>query len=185
MNGMARASGAPVPIKFAGKSLLLDPLTIKDLGTIEQLMLDKLPDPLELVMPAIDKLKKQGHNDLAEKLIERAYNDAMKANKIPDKEVAAFIDTIEGMAYTFWICFGKRYGTEYSLEYILEHMQNLAEDNMELLKKLKDQRDQASTLDELGNSTGPTLNVDAPSGKKLAKRNPTRCRKKKGPRKQR
>lgn len=171
MNGLSRASGAPVPITFAGKKLLLDPLGLRDFGTIENYMLDARPNPLEVVAATVQKFDDSGNHKLAEKLLERAYEDAKKNNKIPPEEVAAWIDTVEGVGFTIWLSLSKRYGSEYPMELCMDIVQQLAEDNIEGLEKLKEQRDMASTLDEAGNSTGPTLNVESPSGQDL-KMNP-------------
>ena len=90
---------------------------------------------------------------MAEKLMADARTEAMKKNKIPPREVAAWLDTVEGVTFTIWLKLDQKYPGKYTLQQTQAIMQAMHESDRERVKKL---RDQASAFDELGNSTGPT-----------------------------
>jgi len=126
-------------------------------------LLESLPKPLanekvELTelqaAVAVDESVKAEYVSMAEKLMADARTEAMRKNKISPREVAAWIDTVEGLTFTLWMKLGKRYPGKYSLEQTQQIMQSMHDSDQDRLKKL---RDQASGLDSLGNSTGPTL----------------------------
>ena len=149
MDGVARAAGSGVSIEFNGRTLILAPLSLKDFGLIENHLLSQQLNPLDLVKVVVKDLPPE----LAAGLLRDAYKDAKQMNMISAAAVAEWIDTFDGMAYTMWVCLNKTYPNEFELADVVQIMQELTEDELERMKNL---RDQASGIDELGNSTGET-----------------------------
>lgn len=154
MEGLARAAGSGVPIKFKGETIILPPLTLGDLGTIEQHILAERPNPLDLVKDVIKDLPA----DLAKDLLDKAYKDAKRTRSATAEEVAEYLDTLSGLAFSFWVALQKKYGDRFKLEEVYEIMAAMDEKELE---KMRQARDQASGLDERGNSTGQTRAKEA------------------------
>jgi len=162
-DGIAGPTGAGVPVEFGGETLILDPLTLKDFGLIERHLLRRRKNPLEVVREAVKDLPP----DLAEKLLERAYEDAKKESVIPASEVVEFLDSLEGVAFSYWIMFEKRYPGKFSIDQCLDIMQGLSEEELEERKRA---RDEASGLDVRGNSAGQTQTKNGERERKTRRR---------------
>lgn len=156
MDGVARPSGAGVTITFGGETLILEALTLKDFGLIENHLLSQRQNPLLVVRDVIGDLPPE----MADKLLDKAYRDAKKMNEVAAEEVAEWIDTFNGMAFSLWLSLEKRYAGRFTLDNVLEIMEAISEEELEDLKNL---RDQAAGLDELGNSTGETSSSTTPT----------------------
>lgn len=152
MDGLGRAVGAGVTLKFGEREIILEPLTLRDFGLIEQHLLSQRRSPLDLVKDVVRDLPPE----LAKSLLEQAYEDAKKGNTISPQEIAEWIDTFDGMAYSLWLSLEKRYPGEYQLTDVHDVMQQMMESDESVMERLKALRDQASGLDERGNSTGGT-----------------------------
>ena len=114
MDGVSRPAGSGVPIEWKdGEVLILDPVTLKDLGVVEQHILSKRPDPIDL---ALDKIAERGLAEpIAKALFDRAFVAAKAQNVVTREEVGQFIDTREGLAFTIWLSLQKRYGERFKL----------------------------------------------------------------------
>jgi hypothetical protein len=156
MDGVARPSGAGVTITFGGETLILEALTLKDFGLIENHLLSQRENPLMVVRDVIGDLPPE----MADKLLDKAYRDAKKMNEVSAEEVAEWMDTFKGMAFSMWLCLEKRYKDRFTLETVLDVMDSLDEEDLDNLKNL---RDQAAGLDESGNSTGGTSSSTTPT----------------------
>ena len=144
MDGLAKPAGSGIPIKFNGEDLVLDALGIEDLGVIENHLLSKRKNPLDVAKQAFPGLPPE----LAEKLLERAYTDALKVAVVTTQEVFEYIDTLEGMRYTIWLALEKRYPGRFSLDKIGAVLDQMDD---EALEELKNKRAISSGLDQLGN----------------------------------
>ena len=179
MDGLGRAIGAGVPVEFDGKTLIFEPMNYKDLGVVEQHMLAIQPSVKDLLeearaqarefiaMAAEERFKPPGDNvdverrefvsqnylAMAEKVMASALAAARKINFISRADVVAWIDSFEGLTFSYWLKFDQRYPGRFSLEKIQEIVQAMGETGFNKLCRV---RDQASGFDELGNSTGPT-----------------------------
>ena len=49
MDGVSRPSGAGVPFEFNGKTLIFEPLGLKDFGVIEQHLLSKQKNSMQIM----------------------------------------------------------------------------------------------------------------------------------------
>lgn len=160
-DGLARASGAPMKIPMGGKDYLFEPLGFKDMGSIEQEYIRQKPDPLAEISGRKAILDKEDYD----RLLDKAYIDATSSNQATPEEVAAWIDTRVGLAYTLWISLLKTY-PDMEYEFVEDLMEKATDD--EIAKLIKD-RDQVSGLDEAGNSTGRTAvpegESELPNGK--------------------
>jgi len=88
---------------------------------------------------------------MAKVMMEKAYDDMKKGNTIPATEIEEWVDTFEGMDFSIWLSLQKEH-SELSLDDVMALMSAMSEDEVEGLKNL---RDIASGLDEVGNSIGP------------------------------
>ncbi len=125
-------------------------------------VLEKLPKPLATEKKeaesltesiAYDEAVRSEYIAMAEKLMAEARTEAMKKNKMPPREVAEWLDTFDGAAFTIWLKLDQRYPNRFTLKQTHEIMQAMQGADLENIKRL---RDQASGFDALGNSTGPT-----------------------------
>jgi hypothetical protein len=165
MDGLARAVGAGVPITFDGIDMVLEPLTLKDFGVIEQYLLKEkrpniLTDAVRAAAAIPDDLPKSERERLSRQLLEVAAHEASKFNRISADEVAAWLDTIEGVIFTVWLLLERRKPGEYSLADVAAKIEALGGDKTqgelsEQQAALRAARDQASGIDTMGNSTGP------------------------------
>ena len=103
MDGLGRASGAPVVIQLGGSDYMMSALTLRDFGTIEQHLLTKRPNMLATVAEAVKDMPPE----MAKMLMDKAYDDMKKGNTIPATEVAEWVDTFEGMVFSVWLALKK------------------------------------------------------------------------------
>ncbi len=89
---------------------------------------------------------------MAEKVMADARTEAQRKNKVPAQEVAAWLDSLEGLTFSLWLKLGQRYPNRFTLKQTQQIMGAMHRKDVERLQSL---RDQASGLDERGNSTGP------------------------------
>lgn len=158
-DGLGKAVGSGVPIVFNGEHLILEPMTLRDYGLIEQHIIQKRVNPVEKVRPMLD-----GLSDEAQKhLLSLAYADLKGSTTATLEESTAFIDSIEGVAFTLWILLNKSMPGKYTLPAVQEIVNAMTPEE---LSKVMNARDQAAGTDELGNSTG----------QRRAKRKSTRSR---------
>ena len=155
-DGLARAGGGAGTIELDGKKYILEPIGIKDFATIEQYFLSTKPDPLAAIVERKNVLPKEDYD----RLLDKAYVDATKANKATQKEIQEWIDSPEGICYTLWISLQKRY-PDMTHELIEQLVDKMGEDT---LKELMNERDKASGLDQRGNSTGRTSDPSEANG---------------------
>ncbi len=157
-DGLGRAMGAGVPINFGGETLILDPLTLKDLGVIEQHLLRSRRTSLDVGREQVQEiwadkaLPAELKTELCKAAVQHAQDEARKQNTVSREDIVRWLDSSEGLGFTLWLLINKRQPGKYSLEQVRDIVGKLDEDGVrELLKA----RDQASGIDELGNSTGP------------------------------
>jgi len=147
MSDLPRAAGSGVPVKIRGETLLIAPLTLRDIGTIKQHLLKRWTNPIELVMPSVKDLPEP----LARELLFRAYDDAKKLEKVSDADVDAFTVSVEGLAFQLWLSLQHSYSGKYTLEDVEQLLDGLTPEEVSGLAAAMQQ---ASGMDDLGNSTG-------------------------------
>lgn len=159
MDGMGRAVGAGVPIPLDGETLILQPLTLEDFGLLEQKILADRPNPMDLARQQVRELygakeiPAESKDKLAESILREAREEARRVNKASNADVVQYMDSVPGLAFTYWLMLRREHGEKWSPERLCEHLQRASQQEFERLLKL---RDQASGIDEMGNSTGPT-----------------------------
>lgn len=104
MDGLCRAIGAAIPCPVAGKTYLLRPLRLIDIGTIEFAILSHRRTPLEQVQPGVEKLPEH----LRQKVVDMALADT-KANfrrygRVRAKEFHDYLFTGRGIVLCLWLC---------------------------------------------------------------------------------
>lgn len=133
-------------------------MNVNDFGEIEQHL-------LAMRLNTEDVLPKmlQGLNPMQqEMLIKVAYNDAKKGyNRISAHEMAAWVDTTEGIVFTFWITLRRNYPEFDTLEKARQLFDRLTEQEADDFVR---RRDLAGGSDLMGNSTGRTSNPRDSSG---------------------
>lgn len=158
MDGLARAAGSGMDMELGGRTIMLSPLTLNDIGTVEQHLLAKRKNPLQIVAEAKQYLSDEDYK----MLLSRAYEDARKDNKISPAELSAFMDSLEGVVYTIWLCSRKNH-PELTLEWFNETINSMAQQGGdEQIQEIIRRRDMASGLDEMGNSIGPDSKPTTP-----------------------
>lgn len=145
-NGLNRAAGSPTTVEINGKTYIMEPLTLRDFGTIEAEYMKQKPNPLKAVAEAKDMLPEEDYKEL----LAQAYKDATSANKATPDEVSGWLDTKDGVVFSCWLSLRKNH-PELSLEDAEQAINHMGQQEM---TRLAEQRDVASGLDELGNSTG-------------------------------
>jgi hypothetical protein len=153
MEGLARPAGSWVSVKieegpYKGE-WKLGGMQLDDYGVVEQELLKRQRTPLEALDKAAEKVK---NPKLLQMIARLAYNDLKKNEqdyKIPVQDVYDWLDSVEGLIFTAWLCFGKNH-PGFTMEQAKGIMNALGQQQFKRL------RDQASGTDERGNATGPT-----------------------------
>ena len=145
-NGVNRAAGSPTTVTLDGKTYMMEPLTLKDFGVIENEYLKRRPNPLKAVAAAKDVLSEDDYD----KLLTQAYKDAVNVAKATPQEISEWLDTRDGVVFSIWLSLRKNH-PELTKEQAEEAIQEMGEQQ---LTGLAESRDVASGIDELGNSTG-------------------------------
>ena len=89
--------------------------------------------------------------EIAQRLAERAYRDAVKTDDVPLEEVVEWLETLEGLSFTIWLSLEKRYPGEFTPGGCLEVLNSLTDKQVE---ELKDQQAAISGTDAAGNPSG-------------------------------
>jgi hypothetical protein len=165
MDGLGRAAGSGTTIKLpvldergqpvldeAGKpreeTYEMSPLDLDDYGLIENHILAQRPTPDGTLRPLLAGLD----GEQQKMLLEIAYADLKKGyNKVSRREVGDWVDTTEGIIFTFWLCLRKKQPAIDSRDKAAAIYARLTrEAQSEVMRK----RELASGTDLLGNSTG-------------------------------
>lgn len=164
MDGLSRAAGSGVPIRFNGEMLIIPAMTYRDIGTIEQYLLSGRPSPIESAKQVMLGLGEMLDAETREKLIERAYQDGKKMNTVSEDEFNTFLNSRQGTAFIIWVLLDKQYPKRFKLEDIQEVIMQMVKADFEALKRAQEQ---AAGMDDLGNSTGPVPTVAGPEQSQL------------------
>ncbi|MHC4406551.1 MAG: hypothetical protein ACYTG0_43555 [Planctomycetota bacterium] len=160
MSDLPRAAASGVPVNFKGETVLVAPLTIRDLGTIKQHLLKGWVNPIGLVLPVVKDLPES----LAREMLTRAYDDARNPEKVSDADVDQFMSSIEGVAYQLWLSLRHNYQDKYSLEDVWDGLDGMSPEDLEAMRAAASQ---ASGMDDLGNSTGRAGQETTPDAEPL------------------
>lgn len=98
MDGLSRAIGAGSIIKLGDKVYQIGPMTLGVYGAVEQYLLSKRKDPLALIRDRIEDFPEH----LQKVMVELAYKDLKKENKVDFAEVHQFIHSQEGSVFVVW-----------------------------------------------------------------------------------
>jgi hypothetical protein len=184
MEGSSRPSGAPVPVRFKGEDLLLDPMRVIDAGIIEQHLLTKRPNLLIAASQAARLLTNQAKREAAaipkhaadreaqikelleesraqaDSLVNKAMAQTSKIGKISAEEYTEWCDSLCGVAFCFWLKFEGRYPGKFTLDEVTREFERLGD---EALSNMIALRDQASGTDLVADSTGRTGATTTPT----------------------
>jgi hypothetical protein len=153
-DGLSRAAGSPLVWKVRGEDYVISPLTVKDFAFIEQTILAARPDPIETALKVYDRLAEK-HPEQAQRILDKAYEDAKQTNKVTPGEIEDWLKTSDGITTGLWLSF-KKTRKEMKREEVDKMLVDLTQD--EVLKLMALQR-QASGTDERGNLTGLGTNA--------------------------
>lgn len=106
MDGLSRAMAAGVDVCLAGRDWWLLPLTLARLGTCENHLLARRKTPLDRLLGALPHLGGTPP-DAQEYFLRRAYNETFASSaigRIACKDLLAWLDTDEGIAFSAWLC---------------------------------------------------------------------------------
>lgn len=87
-------------ITIGGKEYTLRPLAIGVYAEMESYIISQKPDPLEIASEAVAKLPSSRH----EAIWKAAMSQAVNARTVTSEEMAAFEDTVNGLAWKIWQC---------------------------------------------------------------------------------
>ncbi len=155
-DGLARAAGGGVPIEFDGVMVVLPPMTLRDLATIEQYMLSQRPNPLEVVKEHLDGMD----SEAKKQLLEMAYRDLKNSTTINPEDMMVFLCRLEGIVMCYWLCLEKSYPGRWTHDRVREIFMDMTDEQLGYYMRV---RDQASGMDDLGNSTGQDTDAAKPS----------------------
>jgi hypothetical protein len=150
---ISRPAGSGVPFEFNGEELVFPPLTIELIGEVKQHLLRQRPEPTKVLREHIEALGDLATPELIEKMVSDSMAAGRKLNVVTDRELAEFIDTIDGVILTFWLAFERKYPKKFTKDQVASVIQSM---DAEGRKELMDVRDQATGWDDRGNSTGRT-----------------------------
>lgn len=146
-DGLARVAGGGVPIEFDGETLILPSLTLRDFATLEQHLLARRENPIDIVKEKMVGLSLE----MQKHLMDLAYADMRRSTTVSPEEVDAWMGTTEGLAFTIWMALSRGYPGRWTLEQIESKINDM---DVKGVHKMLRARDQAAGIDELGNSTG-------------------------------
>lgn len=142
MDGLGRVLGCPAPCWLDNATWLMQPLRLRDWGTIEQHLLFHDPgNPLRDLNRAAGQL--QDDPELAQHLLELTRAD-LRSNKrrrtIGQKQVMAWIGTPEGIVLSLWLCLRHNSNQRFhTLEGVERCLSELPQRSLEELVRLRDQ----------------------------------------------
>ena len=135
MEGVSRAVGSGVPIRMGGKMLVLPPMTLADIGCIENYLLLQRRD---LKRVALAKVRPDDDKEVVDKIVAVA-NELSKNEQhyIRTSDIAAFLGTPMGLALSMWLPL-QRAGYELSLEEVLRHITSQSKEGLATLITARD-----------------------------------------------
>jgi hypothetical protein len=140
MDGICRVVGSGIPVTLAGATYLLSPLTLSDIGTIEQLLLSRRPLPIDTAYRMASVIKDR---DLQSHVLELAQKDMRRRkslNKVAWSVIADWIDGDEGTEVTAWLCLQRHHPIRFETqEQVREVLALCKADELERFRKLRDQ----------------------------------------------
>lgn len=143
-DGLARVAGGGVPIEFAGELIVLQPMNLRDLATVEQHLLNRRKNPMEMVKEMIPGLSVE----VQKHLLELAYHDMKNSTTVPAEEVTRFLETVEGVAFSLWLVLERSHPGKFTFEKVHEIVKDMTPDQ---LNSTINAKSQADGTDLLGN----------------------------------
>lgn len=132
------------------ETIVVSPLTLDDLGMIDQQILSERPPPEE----AMNRLLKATSDPLAKEMIVTASLKAVQREKnVTSAEMADWVSTTRGTVYSFWLVLRKENPKYQTIEAVRGLMERIDPNER---RELARRRDIASGTDAMGNPTGPT-----------------------------
>ena len=141
MPGLAELVGSDHVETIGGIEYTFTQLTIRDRQRVEQRILDKRGDPIEIARSlAVDATPEE-----RERLFDRAYMDAVKARQVTGEEMSDFENTATGAVFAYWLSLRKHHPdvTEDEAAHLRE--KQLAESIEGALEKIKEQYPEATS----------------------------------------
>jgi hypothetical protein len=167
MDGVSRAVGSAVPIEINGRMLKLHPITVDDLGVVEQHILKKRGSHVQEAVKNCEGVPPEIQRMM---LSEALQLDSRLKNHITSEESQLFIDSREGVKFTIWLMLNKQ-GQNVPFEEVSDWINNLENDALQSVMQV---RDQVSAIDELGNETGPPTTSSQSAGPTTESQNPNK-----------
>lgn len=148
MKDLARSVGSGITIQLGGRDLLLQPLTLKRIGVINNHLIERRRSALEVV-------KKQLHGlpmDMQQFLILQAMkDDSLSYDTIDINRVLEWVGTIEGLTMAVWLM-ARDEADDLSLDAVTEAIGALTAVQF---RRLAENVAAASGLDDAANVNGP------------------------------
>ena len=143
MAGLGDLVAAEHTETIGGVEYTFTPATIRDRQKIEQRILDKRGDPVAIARRlAVDATPEE-----RERMFDRAYQDAAKAQQVTAEEMAEFETAADGAVFSYWLSLRQHHPdlTEDEAAVLLE--KQLAESLTESIAEIKKQYPEATPED--------------------------------------
>lgn len=148
---LARATGSPSHITVGGKTYAIK-IDMGVIGELEQWMLARRKNPLEIARANLAGLD----TDMKKYLLDRALERAIEHRAVSFEDVGEFMSSREGVSVIFWINM-RRDSPGMAFEEAERLIATLSDEE---IAKAGQAIARAGGVDELGNSTGPTPDLD-------------------------
>ena len=148
--GMSRVAGSGIPIHFDGVDLVLPALNIQDYGVVEQHILSNRINPIEAIKSHLNGLSPEAQNHL----LSLAYDEFRNNTTVSLPELSSFLSSREGTALSLWLLLERAKPGKWTRARVKEILESMTDEDV---TRLLLSRDQAAGVDDLGNSTGQTL----------------------------
>lgn len=97
-------------VELQGKTYTLPPFEVEDFDAVERRIIDLRPNPMKMVIDAVKGLP----SDQAADIIRLAVKETSRVAKVSSDEFLGFMRSLEGLAYSLWICLRKAYPNEFT-----------------------------------------------------------------------
>ena len=146
-DNLSRPAGAGGVIEINGEQFIIPAFTLRDLGTVENHL-------LAIRRRSIIRLAEDGYSespaDVRKEMRALAWREANDLTALGPDQCLAWMDTLEGMAFTTYLLVQKNYPGKFTLEQMNELVYQLAESGAEeLASTLK----QVAGVDQAGETT--------------------------------
>ncbi len=147
MPSLASLTAAPTLISVGDRELLITPLTVRDHGEIETIILAARPDPIPSVIARLANLEQS----VQRYLLGMVFDEMVRGWPVTAHEVALWMSTREGTACVLWLS-ARKHQPQLALETCREL---LLSENLERVQRRLDELNGLVLGNDLGRNSRP------------------------------